>query len=281
MLDPKSIKAIAVDCDGTLINSREELSSRTKAALKAVLETGRHVYMATGRSVEAAKAIALDAGINRYMVNYNGAVLWNFQTNSIDREILIDSQICLGVYNLLRDAKIDFLFYEKGQASYEFEGVFMEVYLNRLKQLGVRTEAVSFANSSFSNTQKIMVFAKDDVILNTVKSIQHLYGDKLNLLVSRPYAHNKVVDIECTFLEIVSLKTDKAVMLEELATIEGFTLDNIMTFGDEFNDIRMLQNTGWGVAMGNAPKEVQNVANDVTLWHDEDGIAVYLEKHLL
>ena len=281
MFDPKSIKAVAVDCDGTLINSQEQLTPRTREALDAVRATGRYVYMATGRSVEASLKFAHAAGMDRYMVNYNGAVLWNIKTESIEREITIDKGVCLGLLDLLEKSSTDFLFYEKGLACYDRSRIFMDVYLKRLEDLNITSKHVSFEGFPFSNVQKSMVFGNDEEVVAIAETLRSHYGDKLNLLVSRPYAHNKVVDLQCTFLEIMSSKTDKSLMLTELAKIEGFTFDNMMVFGDEFNDMRMLQNAGWGVAMGNAPEEVKKAAKDVTLWHDEDGIAVYLEKYLL
>ncbi|MGL5722869.1 MAG: HAD hydrolase family protein [Brevinema sp.] len=225
--------------------------------------------------------MALNAGISRYMVNYNGAVLWNLETESVAKEVTIQSHVSQGLVELLKHTDVDYLFYENGEACYEVERPFMTTYVQRLEKLGLVPKHTNFTGFPFEHTQKCMVFGSDENVEAVVKTIQASYGDDLNLLVSRPYAHNQVVDIRYTFLEIMSIKADKSYMLSELAKMEGFTMENIMTFGDEFNDTRMLQDAGWGVAMGNAPKEVQQFANDVTLWHDEDGIAVYLEKHLL
>ncbi|MGL5722116.1 MAG: HAD family hydrolase, partial [Brevinema sp.] len=195
MVDPRSIKAVAVDCDGTLINSQEQLTPRTIEALKAVLATGRQVYMATGRSVDAAKKIALNAGISRYMVNYNGAVLWNLETDSVAKEVTIQPHVSQGLVELLKHTDVDYLFYENGEAYYEVERPFMTTYIQRLGKLGLVPKHTNFTGFPFEHTQKCMVFGSDESVEAVVKTIQASYGDDLNLLVSRPYTHNQVVDI--------------------------------------------------------------------------------------
>ncbi len=59
------------------------------------------------------------------------------------------------------------------------------------------------------------------------------------------------------------------------------SLANVIAFGDNFNDIEMLQNVGCGVAVGNARKEVKTIADKIALNNSQDGVARYIEQHLL
>ena len=82
------------------------------------------------------------------------------------------------------------------------------------------------------------------------------------------------------FLEIVPLGIDKAKGLSILLDKVGMKRDELMAFGDGYNDIPMLQFAGTGVAMGNAAEEIKKAADKVALSNDDDGIAVFLEKEM-
>ena len=73
----------------------------------------------------------------------------------------------------------------------------------------------------------------------------------------------------------------KGVGLKRLGDILGIRTDEILAFGDGLNDIRMLQTAGIGVAMENAPQEVKEAADDMAFSNDRDGVAEYIERHVL
>jgi hydroxymethylpyrimidine pyrophosphatase-like HAD family hydrolase len=68
--------------------------------------------------------------------------------------------------------------------------------------------------------------------------------------------------------------------LKKAADYYGITKERIIAFGDEDNDLEMLEYAGHGIAMGNGIEQVKNIANEVTLSNEEDGVAVYLADFL-
>lgn len=81
-------------------------------------------------------------------------------------------------------------------------------------------------------------------------------------------------------LEITDSHAQKGVALKKYAKLKGISLEETMAVGDNFNDISMMQVAGYSVAMGNAPEEIKEICDDVTLTNDEDGVAIAIEKVL-
>ena len=73
----------------------------------------------------------------------------------------------------------------------------------------------------------------------------------------------------------------KIAAIEALSKISKISIDDIVSFGDDDNDIEMLKMCGQGIAVANAVKDVLDIADDITLSNDEDGVAVWLKEHCL
>jgi len=83
------------------------------------------------------------------------------------------------------------------------------------------------------------------------------------------------------FLEVVKQGINKATGIDRVAKYYNIPQERIIAFGDENNDLEMLQYAKYGIAMGNGIKDVKEIAYDVTKTNEEDGVAYYLEKLLL
>ncbi len=83
------------------------------------------------------------------------------------------------------------------------------------------------------------------------------------------------------FVELVPLNVDKAQSLSRLAEIIGITSNDMIAFGDGFNDLSMIEYAGCGVAMKNAQQPVKDVAQFVTASNDDDGVALFIEENLI
>lgn len=279
MLNPSQIKAVAVDCDGTLINSKELLSPYTAEVIKALVQTGREAYMVTGRGTHAALPYALEAGIPEFIITYNGGVLWDILQKKALVEHLLPREIFMGVTRMLREAPVGYITYYEDMPYYEDTKNMTELYLNRLRGMTLAPKNRAF--EELPAGQKLIGFGKDEDVVALDKRLKDKYSGQINSIVTRPYAHNKVVDFNYTFIEIMTEGVDKSSTLAELAELRGFTIKNVMAFGDDVNDMGMLKAAGWGVAMGNGRDVVKKIADDTCLWHDEDGVAHYIEKYLL
>ena len=102
------------------------------------------------------------------------------------------------------------------------------------------------------------------------RKLHELYEEKLNFYFSLPY-----------FVEIVNKEASKGNALESLALKFNIKREEIIAIGDNFNDMDMIEYAGLGVAMGNAPGYLKDVAQFVTHSNDEDGVRHVLEKFIL
>lgn len=124
-----------------------------------------------------------------------------------------------------------------------------------------------------SGPTKVLALSHD------VDLIQELLG---NLRLQYTPAELYMTTSVSTFLEVTNPFVNKGTAVRYLAEeLLGLTSDNVMTIGDNFNDLEMLEYAGIGVAMGDAPQPVQAIANWVTSSVEEDGVAIAIEKFLL
>ncbi len=96
------------------------------------------------------------------------------------------------------------------------------------------------------------------------------YGEELSIFFSEPF-----------FLEICPVGVDKGESLKRLLEKKGWKREELMAFGDGGNDLTMLEYAGKGIAMANSQKHVLEIADEITLSNDEDGVAVMVEKYIL
>ena len=233
-------KLIAVDVDGTLTNSRKEITPRTRHALLEAQAKGKRVIIASGRQPLGVYPIAQDLMLERYkgyIMSYNGGKIISCETNRtiinrlFPREYLSDEcEVC------------------------KTEMVTCDDFLG----------AVKF------DFNKILLAGEPLELDHYQEVLRKRYDGLLDIYKSAPY-----------FLEIMPLGISKGSMLPLLLEQLGIDREELIAFGDNYNDMTMIGYAGMGVAMGNGEAEVKKIANYVCESNDEDGIAKTLEKFVL
>ena len=261
---------IAIDLDGTLLNGEKNISERTKAVIYEAKRLGHHVAIATGRpyraSVRYYKELALDTPI----VNFNGAFVHHpldstFGTYHSPMELetaksIISSCHEINVKNMMAE-------------------VLDDVYLDQHDELIMQN--MIMADSSIY-TGKIHTNLKD----NPTSLLIHPHEEQLANLRTMLREHHaemiehRVWSSPMNVIEIVRAGLNKSVGLKRLAEHFNVPQERIIAFGDEDNDIEMIEYAGTGVAMGNAIEQLKNIANDITASNEEDGVANYLQERL-
>lgn len=262
-------KLIAIDLDGTTLNIQSQISSRTASVLKKASNAGHYVSIATGRPFRMSKQFYKQLQLDTPMVNFNGALLhkpyekWPFEHEfSIPREILFEILAQKKALNL------DFVAAENRETFYiddldDFEGSFFA------------TETVSEKNL-FSNLKT----NPTSLLIKT----QHQFSSQVSSALSKQF--NDEIDVRTwggpnAILEVVPKGVQKAMSVSVIADSLKIKQQDVIAFGDEHNDVELLEYAGWGVAMSNGTDQLKKVANDVTVkTNDEDGLADYLEDYL-
>lgn len=267
---------IALDLDGTLLDSQKRISPRNRAALEAAAARGIHIVPTTGRFFDGMPECVRVLPFVRYAVTVNGAAVFDRKegTTIAREEISIDET--MAVLDILDRHDVIYNCYMDNwgwvtHAMADAATCYMpDFYLKILAELITPVEDLrSFIKQKAMPVQKLIAFSKDAPLLAKInREIAASFSD-LTLTFSCPQ-----------MLEVNAAGAHKGRALELLAHHLGFGLEEVAAFGDGLNDLTMVRDAGIGVAMANAEEEVRAVAKVVTLSNDDDGVAAVIEDML-
>ncbi|MCI1658401.1 MAG: Cof-type HAD-IIB family hydrolase [Lactobacillus delbrueckii] len=260
------IKLIAIDTDGTLLNSQGEIQASTKEAISKALDRGVKVVLCSGRRIAGLAPYMNELGIkgeDQYAVTLNGAI-----SRKASREIMTSDLIANSVYRQLTayalSLKLPF-----NIVDFESRIITLNHDIDPMVyQQAYENQAVLFVRSVEEFPEKGQAIAKacfvgSQELLDRVED----WGQDFNVLRT-----------DARFLELLNPKVNKGQGLKELCGRLEIAPEEVMAIGDERNDLDMFAFTGTSVAMGNGNDLVKQAADYVTSSNDEDGIAQALEK---
>lgn len=264
-----TIKLVALDLDGTIVDDRLGISQRTTAVLQYLLkETDVRVIIATGRMFPSAIPFAKQLGITDPIIAYQGAMIRDHATH---QEILHHSTIPLPVAKDLLQLLIDEKYHTNLYVDDQLFTNSTEEYADYYAGIsGIRpTVTQSLMSALTGPPTKFLVIdeTRIDTLLNLVR-------DRFPEVIS-------VCKSRYNFCEMIDVSASKWNAIMTLAGQWGIRPEEIMAIGDHGNDLSMISQAGIGVAMGDAPEEIQAVATYVTGTIHEDGAATAIEKFVL
>ena len=271
------VRLIALDLDGTLLNSRKELTPRSYAALEAAAGSGIEIVPATGRFHKGMPEVIRALPFVRYVVTINGAQVVDIKTGETVYSADISTEEALAFYEYLDtlpviyDAYIDGWGYMTGAMQEDLEGFgmlpFQLVMMRELRSPVPELKEYIWAGRR--KVQKMQLFTPDSALRERL--LAALPGKYPQYAISASLPNN---------IEINSRDADKGRALRELARHLGLDIAQTMAFGDGLNDLAMLRAAGVGVAMENARAEVKAAADRIAPDCDSDGVAVVIEQLL-
>lgn len=269
-------KLIAIDMDGTLLNSNNEVSYRTRQALNMAQEQGVKVVLATGRLLQSAIQYAESLELSNPIIACNGAVIVN-ESKEIVYQRYLDKNTVGDIIKLATEYDLYYHFYDE----YNF---YSNVYVE---------EVISYYNSSSAKLKKqeieVNIFNNVEDILNNkdlnVYKFMFIDDNKDKLSFFR-----KELDLfqdisTCSSwrnnLEAMANGVSKGAGIKFLCEKLNIDPKEVIAIGDNENDISMITLAGLGVAMGNGEAIVKNHAKYITSTNNEDGVAKVIEKFVL
>jgi len=252
------IKMIAVDLDDTLLRDDKTVSDITKKTLEKCRDKGIKVIFATARGQSAQTLIPSD--LFDGSVQMNGAVafagdiqIYRKQVSSVNARDLLFAADSAGIQIVVEKEGWHY-------ANFDVIALWGSGWLTGYE--------ISDFKALDIEADKIYALPKSDSEIELLK--RHL-PEGLYLITARTD----------NFTMILHEDANKAKGVASLAEHWGFTIDNVVAFGDDTNDLEMLQHCGTGVAMGNAIDELKSVADCMCDTNENDGIAKWLEEHVL
>lgn len=276
-MEKRDIRLIALDLDGTLLNSRKELSGRNYNALAAAAEKGIAIVPATGRFFTGMPKPVLDLPFLRYAITINGARVYDAREDAVLRRAEMPYELALDVMTYLDGLGVAYDCYqdEWGWMSAERlkqAEVFApdRYYLDLITRLRTPVPDLrAYIREQAKGVQKVQAYFQEDQV--------ELRGELLKNLENR-FPETAVSSASPRNLEINSCEASKGKALMALAEHLGLRREQTMSFGDGLNDLSMLKMAGTGVAMGNACPEVLAAVPERTVSCDEDGVALAIER---
>jgi Cof subfamily protein (haloacid dehalogenase superfamily) len=264
-------KLAVFDMDGTLLNSNKEISKENLKALDYLKEKRIRIVIATGRPGELLKKYTNELMIDEFVVSCNGSVIAYPFKDEVLHENTIDKETVIKVVDMCEENNYGYLLYTNGA-----------VVSKNNSRLRIYKKMFSASNKSYNPN---LVELKD------AADIKHNYSpNKILLTEDNPERFKEMVKKISKFktieyaqswegaLDLSPIGDTKGRAVAKLCEYYGFKKDEVMAFGDNHNDISMIEYAGMGVAMGNAEDIVKQAANFVTFSNDEDGIAHAIYK---
>lgn len=269
------IKLLVLDIDGTIAGVSNEINPSVKQAVKAAQNRGVQVAIATGRMYRSALRFHQAIGSNLPLLAYQGAWIQDPVTEQLHRHWCVEPATARKLLDYFEQPELKSLlsvhFYINDRLYVREITPETEIYAARSE---IEAIAVGDLRNVLDNAPtKVLALSEDTEV------IDRLLG---NLRAQYTPAELYLTKSVATFFEATNPAVNKGTGVRYLAEeLLGLEPAQVMTVGDNFNDLEMLEYAGIGVAMGNAPSDVQAVAQWVAPSVEQDGAAVAIEKFLL
>lgn len=288
-------KLVAIDLDGTMLNSYGVVTDNTKEKIKQTIEKNIDVIIASGRPIGSIKSIAKDIGSEKYFIAGNGAIVYDIKNDEIiynkhmsKNKVLEIIKICEEnsiSYNVYTDKhiiatalKYNVLYYHKENLKKEeSKKTIINIVDNMYKYVeGLKEE--NFLKITVCDEHK-MVFNSIIKKLREIKNIDVMDVSHMSRKIIKQGTED--ISIEYYYTEISSENVDKWYALEFLMNKLNLNKEEVMAIGDNINDKKMIEEAGLGVVMKGSNPEVLNISKCITDTNNEEGVAKILEKFCL
>ena len=258
-------KLIASDMDGTLFDESYQISSENKDAIKRAIENGVFFVLSTGRPRQAVEKYIKELSLEAFpIIIFNGAtVLIGDETIY---NLTLDDNLSEMVVREGRRRNTDMVCWSNNRFYAERDCEYVQKYKNIPNIEPIFVDDLT----KVKEITKIVWFNPPIVTAKYHKELSEKFKGQLNVLPSR-------VD----FLEFFNKDCSKAVALDIIGKRLGIKPNEMIAIGDGFNDLAMLEFAGLGVAMENAPKEVKEKADLVTLSCKNNGVKALIDRFLV
>lgn len=274
------VKLIAMDIDGTLLDSQARLSPENVAAISEAAAAGIEIVIVTGRRFHSARHTVDALACNFNVIATNGALVKSKDGETLQRHLLPvetarrvleateEYRPCAGViFDRHRDRQIVF---EK----IDWNGAYVGPYLSRHREFVA--EIAPLTDCLDEDPLEVMFIGECELLARATKSLNNLHFAHEYTLSHTIYEHKNL-----SMLDVLRRGVNKGSALEAWATHCGIVRDEVMAIGDNWNDREMLEFAGIPVAMGNCVPGLHSLGCRPTLSNDANGVAHAIRKYAL
>jgi len=285
-------KLVAVDLDGTMLNSYGAVTENTKKIIKKTIEKGTDVIIASGRPIDSIQAIAREIGSNNYFIAGNGALIYDIKNDEVIYEKYMSKQKVLEIIKLCEENSIAYNVYtEKTILATSLRYNVLYYHKENLKKEENKKTSINIVKDMYEyiqNTEgekflKISVCDDSKSIFNSIlRKLKNIEGievlDVSHMSRKMIKQGTEDIPIEYYYTEISLKEVDKWNAIEYLIEKLNINKEEVIAIGDNVNDKKMIENAGLGVVMEGSTPVVTNIADYITTSNNEEGVAKALEK---
>lgn len=263
----KKISLVVCDCDGTILDEQKRIDPELRETVQALQERGISFTLASGRNYFLMRPIVEELSVTLPYITDNGGNLYQGDHRLINNILPAEELSFIASWLFLH--RLPFLLYTDMTVYTYAMTSSLERFIQRLEGL--------MKNCAYQEDQ---TFDQKTCYKITVDSTGIIEMDQYAEEFHKEFPDVNIHPSEGKLYTITSLSATKGNALMQLAESLKIPLEEIMVFGDNHNDISMLEEAGWGVAVANAEKDVQEAADDICGSSEEAGVSQYLIQYL-
>ena len=266
-------KLVAVDLDGTLLNSYGQISEKNKEIIQKALKKGIKIVLTSGRGLMSVKNLAAEVGTNEYIICGNGAIVYNLKEEKLEYDKFLSKKKVLQLIKICEKNSIYYSIYTQNGIItkslnynvlfYNFENATKPD--NKKSNIYITKDIYNYILEREENDYiKITICDDNSIIFNS--TIKKLREAKDVEVLDVGHMSRKIIKtgtqihtIEYFYTEVSSKNVNKWNAIEFLIQKLGINKEEVIAIGDNINDQTMLENAGLGVAMGNSAPYIKKM----------------------
>ncbi|OAN13287.1 HAD family hydrolase [Photobacterium jeanii] len=265
-------KLVALDMDGTLLNSQGEISPRTKEAIAQARQQGVHVVLASGRPLEGMTKYLAELDMNSdqdYVLSYNASLVQRVASKEVIRSQILKGSDAKNLASLSQDLGVNVHAFSRRFGLITPQN--NEYTRHEAEINGLTITELDFVElDNNEDIMKVMMIDEPERLSAAIAKLPpHVY-EQYTVVQSAPF-----------FLEFLNPKSNKGTGVGMLAEHLGIDASEVICMGDAGNDKHMIEYAGLGVAMANATDDIKAIANHITDSNNEHGVAKVIEDFIL
>ena len=286
-------RLVAIDLDGTMLNSYGMVTENTKKAIIEAQKKEVEIIIASGRPIDSIKTIAKEIKSEKYFIAGNGAILYDIKNDEILYENTLNKNKTLEIIKICEENSIYYNIYTEKEIiakslNYNVLYYFKE-NLNKDEEnkthINIMSDIYEYISKHDNKIIKITICDNNQAIFNSIlKKIKNI--NDIEVLEVSHMSRKMIrqgteeVPIEYYYTEISAKDVDKWNAIKFLAEKLQIKDEEIIAIGDNINDKKMIENAGLGIAMKGSTPQIINIANYVTDTNDNDGVKKAIEQFL-
>lgn len=256
----------ALDLDETLLDPQHRISPRNMRAVRLLCDRGVTVVLASGRMHAAAVPFAHVLELNAPIISYNGAMVKHARTGEVWLHETIEPELASVVMDFCQSRELQLNYYLGDQLYSARDTEWLQLYQGRTNS-PVTVDPEIYVRFRNARPTKLIIVDRPEYTWELLDYFREVFGDRLYITKSTD-----------EYLEFMPPGANKGKALAVVAGRYGCRPEEVIAFGDSYNDIPMLQWAGMGVAVANAKEAVREIADLVVGYSANDGVGIALEE---